>query len=98
MEETARIKFLTPAIRSIFRELITRLEPLSDFTPSGIEKVFSGLLEEKGLKLSQLAQPVRVALTGRTVSPGIYEVMEILGKERTLDRLKKAVDMIESST
>ncbi len=95
MEETARIKFLTPAIRPIFRELITRLEPLSDFTPSGIEKVFSGLLEEKGLKLSQLAQPVRVALTGRTVSPGIYEVMEILGKERTLARLKKALEGIE---
>ena len=45
-------------------------------------------------KMSQLAQPVRVALTGRTVSPGIYGVLTILDKERPLARLKKAIDSI----
>ena len=47
-----------------------------------------------GLKLGQLAQPVRVALTGGTVSPGIYEVIAVLGKARTVERLNRAVAMI----
>jgi len=52
------------------------------------------LIAGAGSKLGDLAQPVRVALTGRTVSPGIYEVMELLGKERTIARLKKAVSLM----
>jgi glutamyl-tRNA synthetase len=45
--------------------------------------------------MAQLAQPVRVALTGRTISPGIYDVLQLLGKERSLTRLKKALDSID---
>ncbi len=46
------------------------------------------------MKLGQLAQPVRVALTGGTVSPGIYEVIAVLGRERTVSRLRKAIAQI----
>ena len=95
-DEPARAKFLTPEVRPILIELASRLETTASFTPVDLEKTFKELLDQKGLKLSQLAQPVRVALTGRTVSPGIYEVMEILGKDRSLQRLKKAVDLIPS--
>lgn len=95
-DEQARAKFLTAEIRPLLAELSGRLEALSGFVQADIEKTFKDLLEQKGLKLSQLAQPVRVALTGRTVSPGIYEVMEILGKERSLARLKRAIDWIAS--
>lgn len=93
-DEPARPKFLTPAIRPLLTELAVRLEAIASFTSLELEKTFKELLDQKGLKLSQLAQPVRVALTGRTVSPGIYDVMEILGKGRTLTRLKKAIDSI----
>jgi glutamyl-tRNA synthetase len=93
-DEPARAKFLTAETRPLLSELSGRLETLTSFAQPEIEKTFKELLEQKGLKLSQLAQPVRVALTGRTVSPGIYEVMEILGRERTLARLKKATDWI----
>jgi len=48
-------------------------------------------VEEEGMKLGKLAQPVRVALTGATVSPGIYDVILLLGKEETLKRLKNVV-------
>ncbi len=48
-------------------------------------------MEEEGMKLGKLAQPVRVALTGATVSPGIYDVILLLGKEETLKRLKNVV-------
>ncbi|MBI5427915.1 MAG: glutamate--tRNA ligase, partial [Nitrospinae bacterium] len=49
-----------------------------------------------GTKLGKIAQPARVALTGKTVSPGIYEVILLLGKERTLTRLKEAARLIQA--
>ena len=52
-------------------------------------------MAEKGIKLGKLAQPVRVALTGGTVSPGIYDVIEVMGKEKTIKRIEAAVGMIK---
>jgi glutamyl-tRNA synthetase len=51
-------------------------------------------MAEHDLKLGKVAQPVRVALTGGTISPGIFETIAALGKEKTLKRLQKAVDYI----
>lgn len=76
----------------MLERLSIRLEELSDFNQKTIEEAFKGFIEKEGLKLSQIAQPARLALTGRTVSPGIYEVMEILGMEMTLKRLKKVLE------
>ncbi len=59
-----------------------------------LEPAFQLVLEEHDLKMGKLAQPVRVALTGGTASPGIYEVMELLGQENTCTRLAKAVALI----
>jgi len=53
-------------------------------------------MEKSGLKLGKIAQPVRVALTGRTASPGIFEIIEIIGKDRVLTRLKQAVVFIQT--
>ena len=53
-------------------------------------------MEQTGLKLGKIAQPVRVALTGKTASPGIFEVIEIIGKARVISRLKQAIDFIEN--
>ena len=57
-------------------------------------KVFDRVMEERELKLGKIAQPVRVALTGGTVSPGIFEVMDILGKDEVLKRLNAAIYVI----
>jgi glutamyl-tRNA synthetase len=70
------------------QRLIERLTTLSDFSETNIEQSFNAVLQELGLSLGQLAQPVRVALTGSSVSPGIHEVIAVLGKERTLKRLR----------
>jgi glutamyl-tRNA synthetase len=96
MDGSAQAKFLTPEIRPLLTDLFQRLSAVSSFTAAEMETVFKNVMEEKGIKLSKLAQPVRVALTGRTMSPGIYEVMEILGKDSSLRRLKKAIDLIPS--
>ncbi len=96
-EESARKKFLIPESVPIFEALIDKLSSLTDFTISELQSVFGEIIEKRGLKLVQVAQPVRVALTGGTVSPGIFEVMEILGKEKVIERLKRAVHHISTS-
>ncbi|MBW1894928.1 MAG: hypothetical protein JRI91_14720 [Deltaproteobacteria bacterium] len=52
-------------------------------------------MEKTGQKLGKVAQPARVALTGKTVSPGIFEMIEVLGKEETVRRLRAAVAFIK---
>ena len=90
-EEAAR-KFLTPAIAPILGRLLTRFEAFPAFSKQQWEAAFKQLVEEEGVKMGQLAQPVRVALTGRTASPGLFDVMEILGRDRTLFRLRRGIE------
>ena len=91
-EEEAAKKFLTPAHAPILSKLAERFEALSAFSKHEWEEAFKQLVEEEGIKMGQLAQPVRVALTGRTASPGLFEVMEVLGRDRTLRRLSLAIE------
>jgi glutamyl-tRNA synthetase len=86
-DEEAAKKFLTPAIAPILAKLLTRFEAFPTFSKQQWEGAFKQLVEEEGVKMGQLAQPVRVALTGRAASPGLFDVMEVLGRDRTLFRL-----------
>ncbi len=89
-------KFLTLEALPSLTLLFAALETLGDFSEQAVEQVFHGLVEKTGLKLGKIAQPVRVALSGRAASPGIYEIMAIIGRERVLARLRKAIAHIES--
>jgi glutamyl-tRNA synthetase len=91
MDEKARTKHLTPDVAPLLAELAGRMKDVEPFTHAEIEKVFSALVAERGLKLGKLAQPVRVALTGGTVSPGIFEVLEVMGKAKALKRIEAAI-------
>jgi glutamyl-tRNA synthetase len=93
-DEKAAKKFLTTAAGTSISSLIVELNAIDEFTQPKIEAAFTNTLNNCGLKLGELAQPVRVALTGTSVSPGIHEVIEVLGKSRTLARLQKALDFI----
>ena len=90
-DEKARNKFLTEDARPLLEKLIAGFSTLDDFSAENIETLFKKIVEEEGMKLGKLAQPVRVALTGTTVSPGIYDVILLLGKEETLKRLQNVV-------
>ena len=90
-EVDAAKKFLTPTTAPLLQKLLTRFEALPDFSKQICEDSFKTLVEEEGIKMGALAQPVRVALTGRTASPGLFEVMEVLGRDRTLFRLGQGV-------
>ena len=87
-------KFLTNDAAVPIQRLVQELSALSDFSELAIERAFTGVLEQQGLQMGALAQPVRVALTGGTVSPGIYDVLAVLGKERALRRLQNALEYI----
>jgi len=69
------------------RAALAELEP---FTAEAIEAALRGVLERLGLKPRQGFQPIRVAVTGSTVSPGLFESIELLGREKTLERLSAA--------
>lgn len=93
-DEKAKAKFLNEKTRDLLVELKDALSALSDFSHPETEKVFKAITERLGIKLGSLAQPVRVAMTGSTESPGIFEVLEIVGRERTIKRLGKAIEAI----
>lgn len=95
-DEKARNKFLNADSRGLLIELQQGLASMAEFTESGIEQLFRSIVEKHGIKLGKLAQPVRVALTGGTQSPGIFEVIDVLGKEKTLRRLAKAIEIIDN--
>lgn len=76
--------------RKEFALLGERLKNLDQFDTPSTEKVFRGLVEELGLKAGDLVHPIRVALTGKSVGPGLFDTMVVLGKEKTLLRLSQA--------
>lgn len=83
-------KFLTIDKAPVFECLLRYLNECSDWTHDGIAVAFQLVMDETQLKLGKIGPSVRVALVGGTTSPGIYEVMEVLGKGVCLDRLEKA--------
>lgn len=93
-EEKAKNKFLKAENKPVLQDLVDKLSNLSNFNMDETHKVFDRVMEERELKLGKIAQPVRVALTGGTVSPGIFEVMDILGKDEVLKRLNAAIYVI----
>jgi glutamyl-tRNA synthetase len=94
MDDKARAKHLTPDIAPLLTELSGKLKMLEPLVHDEIEKAFNDLVAEKGIKLGKLAQPVRVALTGGTVSPGIFDVIEVMGREKVIGRIEAAVKTI----
>jgi len=93
-DKDADEKFLRPEFLEILEDLLADLKTVSGFSQKDLEGVFSAYLEKHRIKLGTLAQPLRVVLTGKTVSPGIFEVMEVLGQETVIKRLSHAISYI----
>ncbi len=74
--------------RQSLKGLLPEFEKLDDWNMAAIEAVVRAYAEANDLKLGKAAQPLRAALTGRSVSPGVFEVMEVLGREEVLGRLR----------
>jgi glutamyl-tRNA synthetase len=74
--------------RGLLAEMADRLEKQSDWSEPALEDVVKTLAEERGRELGKLAQPLRAALTGRTTSPGVFEVLAVLGKGESIGRIR----------
>ena len=83
-------KFLKPETIPLYEAVLNRLDALQEFSHQAIEGVFKSVCDEHGVKMGQVGPPVRVALCGGTTSPSIFEVIEVLGKEETLRRIRRA--------
>jgi glutamyl-tRNA synthetase len=84
-------KFLDQEGRERLRRLQEPLGVLSDWTAPGLDETVRAFAESEGVKLGKIAQPLRAALTGSTFSPGIFDVLEVLGRRESLGRLDDAV-------
>ena len=94
-EPKAAQKLLTVEGARRLHALIERLEAEREFTVAAIERVVRGLTDELGLKLVDLAQLARLAVTGRTASPPIFDVLALSGRDESLARLCRAREIAE---
>ncbi len=76
---------------AVLAALIPLLETADEWTAQALETAVKAYAEAQGLKLGKLAQPLRAALTGTSTSPGIFDVLDVLGREEALDRLRDQV-------
>jgi glutamyl-tRNA synthetase len=90
LDAKAAQKFLDTTALDRLESLAQVLEVVTPFEAAALECATTSFLATTGLELKQLAQPARVALTGKTQSPGLYEVMAVLGRDETLSRLRQA--------
>jgi glutamyl-tRNA synthetase len=97
-DPAAAKKFLTPNMIEPFNRLISSLEGLEVFDEANLERIFQEIASAMEVKLGKIAQPARVALTGLTVSPGLFEIIDVLGKETALRRLRCAVEYVSAQS
>lgn len=89
-------KHFKPESVAILEQCIAAIEADDVYDLATTEAAYNKIAADNDLSLGKVIHPTRLALTGRTVSPGMFDVMVLLGKEKTLDRLHKAVEYIKS--
>ena len=89
-EEKAVRKRFTPDGRTMLDKVADALDRSSDFSAAVLEHLFAALAEKDGVGAGQVIHPTRLALTGVSVGPGLFELMELLGRETCLERIRKA--------
>lgn len=88
VDESAAGKFLTESVKPFFQRVVEDLATVEWDLPA-LEKMIRGHMESLDLKPKESIQPIRVAVTGRTASPGLFETVYLIGRERTIERMKK---------
>jgi len=96
-EEKGMKKFFKPEGLDPVKQLTDALERTDAFDEKSLEAVFQSIMDASGLGFGKLAQPVRLALTGKTVSPGIFEMIAALGRDETIARLRRAISFMEAT-
>jgi len=93
-DAAAAEKFLVPEAAGPLKAISEKLPALTDYTKEGIDTFLKAIAEASDVKMKLVAQPLRVALSGKTISPGLDEMMITLGKDRVLKRIDSALRFI----
>lgn len=80
-----------PGVKDLLAAFGTAIETVEPFEPAGLEAALKGVVEQAGVKVGDLVHAVRVAVTGKTVGPGLYDCLAILGRDRSLTRIANAL-------
>lgn len=94
-DEKAAKKNLRPVILEALQDVLSALAELPEWQPAEIQEAIERVAEQHDLKLGKLGQPVRVAVTGSSVSPPLDVTLKLVGQRRAAERLKRAVDYIK---
>jgi glutamyl-tRNA synthetase len=84
-----------PGTADLLKRFIEHIEAVELFHPETLESALKSVVEDAEKKVGDLIHPVRVAVTGTTVGPGLYDCLVILGREKSLDRLRDALDFCQ---
>lgn len=95
-DQKTAAEHLTPEILPLLTRVTEQLQSLSEWNEAAIHAVITQTAENLGLKMGKIAQPIRVAMTGNTISPPIDATLYLLGKQQTLARLNRAIEFIAS--
>ncbi|MGH9318235.1 MAG: glutamate--tRNA ligase, partial [Thermoanaerobaculia bacterium] len=91
-------KQVKPETPGLLEKLLERLETLSDWTTNSLERTLRAIADESGVPAAKLIHPTRLALTGMTVGAPLFDVVELLGKETALRRLRRFLEKITTQT
>lgn len=98
IDEKATALLKKDGAREMLKRLHKRLESVADWNVENLEKEFRAFVEEKDLKMGKVAQPLRAALTGGAVSPGIFDVLVVLGRKESLERIEDTYNWVSAKT
>jgi glutamyl-tRNA synthetase len=90
-DKAVRKRLQKPGVREPLQDLAARFARVDPFTAAGLEEVLRGCATDRGLPAADLIHPVRVAVSGQAGGPGLFELLEVLGRERVLRRLERAL-------
>ncbi|MBP1766903.1 MAG: glutamyl-tRNA synthetase, partial [Candidatus Aminicenantes bacterium] len=91
-EEDGKKHLEKPESREYLALLADRLAGITDFSHPTIEAVFREFAEERGIKIGPIVHPARMAVSGKTKGAGLFEMMEVLGRERVIARMRRAAN------
>lgn len=96
-EKGIRKYFSKPGAADLLEAARRQLAALPEFTAAAAEEAYRTLAEEKGISTGQLFHPTRLAVSGRTMGPGLFEILELLGRDTVLERLSRAARWIREN-
>lgn len=96
-EKALRKRLLKPNVSKVLSNLVKKLDVISDFNEKTTEDVMREVISEMEISAGAIIHPTRVALTGVMAGPGLFEIMTVFGKQKTVDRLNQAIEYLKNT-